>query len=186
MARERGPSRRDSLGEPADEVQITFVAGAPGPTLANRLRRVWSRVRRRVALALVVAVALAGAVLVASALLNALRGAPSGARAPGAAGVAAAYRYPLACLSVTISSVDRRYAVARLDRASPCWRYGAYATVIFHRVDGAWRLAPGNGARSCPLPSLPAAVGQQLGVCLHHARAVRLPQFYSGSPYEAG
>ena len=86
-------------------------------------------------------------------------------RLPGAAGVAAAYHYPLRCLSVTTAASDRAYARAELDRASPCWRYGAYVTAIFHRADGAWRLVLDAGSYTCPVVALPRVVQAQLAVC---------------------
>ncbi len=95
---------------------------------------------------------------------------PSGGRlagpaAAGAAGVAAAYRYPLACLTVTLAVSEPAYASARLDRASPCWRYGAYTTAVFHRVGGVWRLILDAPSDSCPVAALAPAVQAQLGIC---------------------
>lgn len=127
--------------------------------------------RARVILGLAVLVAVGG---VGGVVIGALRGGrtrPSsgvvvaGARAAGPAGVAAAYRYPLGCLGVTISARNPAYASARLDRASPCWRYGVYVTAIFHRVHGVWHLALEAASSSCPAVSLPAAVLAQLAVC---------------------
>jgi hypothetical protein len=86
-------------------------------------------------------------------------------RNTGPVGVAAAYRYPLACLSVTIAPADPAYAAARLNRASPCWRYGVYATAIFHRVAGVWRMALETSGMSCASASIPAVVRAQLGLC---------------------
>lgn len=89
----------------------------------------------------------------------------------GPAGVAAAYRYPLSCLTVTISTRDPAYASARLNRASPCWRYGVYLTAIFHRVDGSWHEVLDANTYACPLVWLPAVVQTQLSVCPPTARA---------------
>jgi hypothetical protein len=88
----------------------------------------------------------------------------AGARIAGPAGVAAAYRYPLSCLTVKVADHDA-YARAWLDRASPCWRYGAYVTAIFHRVDGTWRIVLDTATYSCPVRSLPTVVQAQLSVC---------------------
>jgi hypothetical protein len=88
--------------------------------------------------------------------------------APGPAGVAAALRYPLGCLSVTL---DNRYATASLDRASPCWRYGVYVTAILRRVEGVWRLVLYARANRCPPRSLPAAVRAQVAVCARAGRS---------------
>jgi hypothetical protein len=84
--------------------------------------------------------------------------------------VAAAYRYPLRCLSVTTAPGDPAYARAELDRASPCWRYGAYVTAVFHRADGAWRLVLDAGSYRCPVASLPRVVQAQLALCPGNGR----------------
>lgn len=96
---------------------------------------------------------------------QATRGKTTPARAPGAAGVAAAYRYPLNCLNVTLAAGDRDYALARLDRASPCWRYGVFDDAIFHRVGGVWRLVLDAPGYRCPMRSLPSVVQLGLGLC---------------------
>jgi hypothetical protein len=86
-------------------------------------------------------------------------------RSPGPAGVAAAFHYPLACLSVTMLSTHPAYATAQLDRASPCWRYGVYVTAIFRRTGGEWRLMLEADSDSCPKLSLPPTVRRQLAAC---------------------
>lgn len=87
------------------------------------------------------------------------------ARGSGAAGVAAAYGYPLRCLSVTILATDRSYARADFNRVNACGRYTGYPTAIFHRVGGAWRTALDAVGYACPVHSLPVAVQTELGVC---------------------
>lgn len=82
-----------------------------------------------------------------------------------AAAIAAAYHYPRACLNVTIAAGDPSYARARLDRASPCWRYGVYVTAIFHRVGGAWQQVLDANSYPCPVSWLPPVVQTQLSVC---------------------
>lgn len=96
--------------------------------------------------------------------------------AAGPAGVAAAFRYPLGCLAVTIERTTPAYPTATLDRKSPCWRYGVYVTAVFHRLHGEWRLVLEARSSRCPPRSLPAAVRAQLAVCTrpnrqrpHHA-----------------
>lgn len=160
-----------------------MIAGPRRRTVRARIADSQVRARPRTIAALAVTVAAIGAVVVA-AVHGDHAGAPSRAVAAqphtaGPAGVAAAYRYPLGCLSVTIAASDPAYASARLDRASPCWRYGVYVTAIFHRVKGVWRLALQASSSSCPVTSLPAAVQAQLAVCektatpapLHRPRA---------------
>jgi hypothetical protein len=87
------------------------------------------------------------------------------AREPGPAGVAAAYGYPLPCLSVTIAPSDRAYARADYNRASACGRYDGTVTAIFHRVDGEWRIVLDATGYSCPIAALSRAVATELDVC---------------------
>jgi hypothetical protein len=87
------------------------------------------------------------------------------ASTPGPVGVAAAYRYPRGCLDVTIAAADPAYAAVRLNRVSPCWRYGVYVTAVFHRVGGVWRMMLEAAGTGCPMPSVPAAVRAQLDLC---------------------
>ena len=159
-------------------MQVTALPG-PGDTwVRDRIAGIRALARARVTVGLaVVVVGLAIVVAVAgvgAAVTGALRGGRvgrssgvvvAGARAAGPAGVAAAYRYPLSCLGVTISASNPAYAGARLDRASPCWRYGVYGTAVFHRVHGVWHLALEVAGSSCPAASLPTAVLAQLAVC---------------------
>lgn len=98
-------------------------------------------------------------------------------RAPGPAGVAAAYGYPLRCLSVAIALHDPRFARADFDRAVPCGRFTGSVTAIFRRVDGAWVPVLDAASYPCPVRSLPEPVQVELGVCLPpraaHARRAR-------------
>jgi hypothetical protein len=94
---------------------------------------------------------------------------------PGPVGVAAAYRYPRDCLSVTIPATDPVYAAVRLNRVSPCWRYGVYVTAIFHRVAGVWRMVLDVTGTGCPMTGIPSAVRAQLGLChSDHAAMARV------------
>jgi hypothetical protein len=90
---------------------------------------------------------------------------PAAGRGPGPAGVAAAYRHPLRCLSISFATGDRDFARADFDRASPCGRYDGYATAIFQRVDGRWRSVLDSVSYACPVSTLPAAVQKSLAVC---------------------
>jgi hypothetical protein len=83
----------------------------------------------------------------------------------GAAGVAAAYGYPLRCLTVTILANDPTHARADFNHLTTCGRYTGYPTVIFHYDSGAWRIVLDAVAYFCPVDSLPAAVQTDLGVC---------------------
>ncbi len=180
MALHRAQNPRGSLPElPADvevlEVTVT-VEGGRHP-VRDRLANIRFAARRRVIVGLAVAVG-GGAAMVGGALHA--KGVPgrnpaAQPRASGPAGVAAAYRYPLGCLSVSIAVSDPAYARARLDRASPCWRYGAYVTAVFHRVDGAWRVVLNAARYSCPLVSLPVVVQAQLALCPEDGRRSAAP-----------
>jgi hypothetical protein len=86
-------------------------------------------------------------------------------RAPGAAGVATAYRYALGCLAMRLEGHDQESATASFNRASPCWRYGVYVTAILRRVAGVWRLVLYARSNVCPPRSLPLAVRAQLVGC---------------------
>jgi hypothetical protein len=173
VARHKTPDRWDSMADPPPEVHVTVVNVTVVPDTRGRDRiagmRAVARARLIVGLAILVAVGGVGGIAVDS-LQGGGTGTPSGAlvrqaRAAGPAGVAAAYRYPLGCLGATISAGDPASASARLDRASPCWRYGVYVTAIFHRVHRVWRLALEAASSSCPAVSLPAVVRAQLAVC---------------------
>ncbi len=87
------------------------------------------------------------------------------ARNPGPAGVAAAYGYPLRCLSVTTSTSDRAYARADFDHRRACGIFHLFVTAIFRRVGGVWRRAMIAVSYSCPVASLPAVVARELAVC---------------------
>jgi hypothetical protein len=94
-----------------------------------------------------------------------LRVSRAAASEPGPAGVAAAYGYPLRCLTVTIASADRSYARADYNRVSACGRYDGTATAIFRRVTGEWRPVLDATGYSCPIASLSRAVATELAVC---------------------
>ncbi len=163
MADARTSDGRDGGSDTRSEVEVTVVVRARRRPLRGRLASVALLPRPRLLLAVLAA---AGAVL-AGVLLAAgsvRQRASTSSRGPGAA-VAAAYRYPANCLTVTVSTSDPMYARAELNRASPCWRYGAYVTAVFHRVGDAWRPVLDSGRYSCPVVSLPTVVQEQLAVC---------------------
>ena len=87
------------------------------------------------------------------------------AREMGPAGVAAAYGFPVGCLSITLARSDPRYARADFDHATPCGRYAGSTSAIFERSHGAWRVLLISPSYSCPVASLPAAVQAELAVC---------------------
>jgi hypothetical protein len=83
----------------------------------------------------------------------------------GPSGVAAAYGYPLGCLSVTILATDRTYARADFNHLSGCGRYTWYPTAIFQYVSGRWQPILDAVEYQCPVASLPRVVQVQLAVC---------------------
>jgi hypothetical protein len=167
MAGQRAPDDPGAASEPPILVQVTVE---PRARRATR-RYIGLRGLLRPTVALLAAALLAGAILSDLPTRAPKRVEPSRklpatqASAPGPVGVAAAYRYPRACLSVTIAPADPAYAAVRLNRASPCWRYGAYVTAVFHRVAGAWRMALETSGARCAAASIPAVVRAQLGLC---------------------
>jgi len=166
MADASAPDDPRDAQDSAILVRVTVVPGPRGGAGVGQTRLLH---RRAPAVAALTLALLAGAVVgVASSRILAgpeppLRAQAAQADEAGPAGVAAAYHYPLACLSVTIAAADPAYAAARLNRASPCWRYGVYSTTIFHRVAGKWRLVT-SGA-SCSIASIPTVVRAEVGLC---------------------
>jgi hypothetical protein len=86
------------------------------------------------------------------------------ARTPGSPGVAAAYGFPLRCLTITIPPQHPAYARADFNHTE-CGRFDGYVTAIFHRVDGDWRPVLEALGYACPVAGLPAAVQADLSVC---------------------
>ncbi len=193
VARHRTPDRWDSRVDPPPEVQVieVQVTVVPDPRdhqLRDRIAGMWAVACQRliVGLGIIVAVAGVGGIVV-DGLQGGRTGAPSGARvgqapAAGPAGVAAVYRYPLGCLGATVSGSDLASARTPLDRASPCWRYGVYVTVIFHRVHGVWRLGLQAASSACPAVSLPAVVRAQIAVCRRTATPASPSSTATSSP----
>lgn len=168
MARRSTPDARPSFVHPPSNVQVTVVPGPRGP----RSRAVRDRIRA-VRTGVVVIVASIAVVAAAGGGFVAL--APRGGRAArptavqpsadtGSAGIdsiAAAYRYPLGCLGITLSA-DRSMM---LGRHSPCWRYGVYVTAVLRQVNGVWRLMLKATSPSCPAVVLPEIVRSALVTC---------------------
>lgn len=208
MPEEQAPRRRQRLGEPPSEVELTLLYRERGLLEEWLARSATFRAftRTRVLLALVLALALGaiaalvaglslggggrgqhaasalfgpsggigegdlrlrryGGLNAANASLRQLGAQTAGADRPGPAGVAAAYGYPLRCLSITISTIDPAFARADYNHASPCGRYDGYVTAIFQRVDGAWRPVLHTLDYTCPVSSVPATVQRQLAIC---------------------
>ena len=154
MGNERTPEPPDWLDFPDTKVVITVV------------RDPRSAAHRRVAMLAALATLAVGAIgALAMSLVSHSEHRRAVANAPGPAGVAAAYGYPIRCLAVTVAAVDRSYARADPNRASPCGRYDGTMMAIFQRVDGAWRPVLNTVNYRCPVSALPVAVQNELAVC---------------------
>lgn len=143
-------------------VEVTVLHDRGTLAFPMRIAAISAVTRRRaiVALAVVAAAALfAGDGIARQPPLSAL------ARDSGPAGVAAAYGYPLSCLSITILRTDRTYARADFNHLTPCGRYTGYPTAIFHYHQGRWRTVLDVIAYTCPVDWLPPGVQTGLGVC---------------------
>ena len=173
-------STPDGCGSPVDAPANVRVTVVPGPR-AHPIRNRSAAIRADVLLvvAAIVLIGAAGAI-VAGALrrgrpVSAASIRPSDARTTGSpaaapvteastagvAGIAAAYRYPLGCLGITLSA-DRS---SMLGRHSPCWRYGVYVTAVLRRVNGVWRLMLEATSTKCPAVTLPDIVRSALISC---------------------
>jgi hypothetical protein len=157
-----------ATGESPVLVAVTIEPGPRRSTTPRQIRRP-GRLAPLIAVGVVALFAAAAVGVVASGgtgtAARPLQAQAARASTPGPVGVAAAYRYPRACLSVTTAAVDPAYAAVRLNRASPCWRYGVYVTAIFQRVAGVWRMVLDTTGAGCPMTSVPASVLAQLGLC---------------------
>jgi hypothetical protein len=179
-------STPDGWVSPADAPSNVRVTVVPGPREDRPGRSVRERsagIRARVGVPLIVA-AIAVAAAAGAALPTVLRsgrpvslegvgfggprpvGSPAAATEGSTAGVAqvaAAYRYPLGCLGITLSA-DRS---SMLGRHSPCWRYGVYVTAVLRQVNGVWRLMLEATSPRCPAIQLPDVVRSALIGCRH-------------------
>jgi hypothetical protein len=153
------------------QVDLIEIVNVPDPGASNGVRgrldaipaSLWHAV---VAVALVaVLVGVVVVELTGTSDRDSGRAVPRLARTKGPAGVAAAYGYPLRCLSVTIPADHRDYARADFSRTLACGRYTWAPTAIFRRYAGAWYRVLDAVQYRCPLDSMPTTVQVQLGVC---------------------
>jgi hypothetical protein len=72
-----------------------------------------------------------------------------------------------ACQVVTISTVNRHYAVTAWPKklSSACKRVAANGMIIEHRTKRGWRLVTVGSSFRCPVKGVPSPVARDLGVC---------------------
>ena len=157
----------DGWSDPPSEVRITVLQDATD-------RRLWKQLpaRRDIRIPRRAYGLFVGAAVIAAAVGVILA---TGSRAPsrvasrahenGPTGVAAAYGYPIRCLSVTIATSDHAFARADFNHGSLCGRYTGDPTAIFHVVEGGWRPVLEAVDYPCPAVGIPAAVQRELDVC---------------------
>jgi hypothetical protein len=157
------PDRRDARSDSPQVLTVEVTVASHG----RPPRSGGSAARRRAALAIGAIGAIGALAAVVAIVLgggSARRGDPVTARGPN--GVAAAYGYPLGCMSVTIPAADRTYARADLSHVAGCGRNTGYAPAIFHYVAGRWRLVPDAIGYTCNPTAMPAAVEQAFELCV--------------------
>jgi hypothetical protein len=88
-----------------------------------------------------------------------------GAREGGAAGIAAAYGYPQACLRVRISTSNPGFARADSAQQESCGYDIGFPIAVFHRISGEWHPVLYAARYRCPMASIPPAVQRQLSLC---------------------
>jgi len=181
VARKRWTDRAAPPADRARDVQVTVVSaseghsrGSVGPTAAAALFAA-------VALAVLAMVAILEDPLhdhqhhgtsakpnVSVAVLAAASFTPEGN--PGQDPIAAAFRGPLRCLSLTYAASDRQYVRAEPATGLTCPSYPAGA-MIFRWVDGNPEPILESSTYACPVRSLPVSVQAELGVCPRRAVA---------------
>jgi hypothetical protein len=168
MAKENTSDRWDAPSGLPSDVQITVTGIPRAHPVGDRVASLAAGVRGRGRAVLAAAALVSIAIIVGAVLTNAgVRGGADSAPASyaGAAGLPAVYGYPSRGLSITISTANRAYARVDDDRSSECGRYCGYASAIFHRVGGSWRVVLDTVSYSCPVASLPPRVQADLAVC---------------------
>ncbi|MBV8219923.1 MAG: hypothetical protein JO325_15775 [Solirubrobacterales bacterium] len=156
MSADRRDARSDSPHVVTVEVIVASRNRPPRDGSPSAPRRVALAIGAIGALAAIVAVSLGGG--------SARHADPVTARGP--AGVAAAYGYPLGCMSVTIPAADRTYARADLTHAAGCGGITGYAPAIFHYVAGRWRLVPDAIGYMCNPEAVPVVVDRAFELCV--------------------
>jgi hypothetical protein len=108
------------------------------------------------------------ALAVAAALLLAVPAAAQADRAPTKrehAAVATAVGVPKRCLRVRVSTVDERWATARVRNGkASCAEHAADGMAVFKRRRGAWRFVTAGSSFDCPVPDVPRRVARDLRI----------------------
>ena len=197
MAQRSTPDGWVSPADAPSNVRVTVVPGPRGRRPARPFRsvglvrhprsaRIRASVRARLIIAAIAAVVAAGAIIAVApwsgrpASVDAVGAGgprPVGSPAPATeedttgAPQIAAYRYPLGCLGITLSS-DRS---SMLGAPQPVLGYGVYVTAVLRRVNGVWRLALEATSPRCPAVPLRTPSDRRSSVAATAPRRRRSP-----------
>lgn len=71
------------------------------------------------------------------------------------------------CQVVTVSTVNRRYAVLAWPKrlSSACRRVAANGVIVEHKTAHGWHLVTVGSALRCPIKGVPNAVARDLDLC---------------------
>lgn len=171
MGTEKPSDRWRAVMDPPSEVQIkvTVVRRPRRHPLQELRERVRAFIGAHTMLALVFGVALLTAMVVGALQIERVGASGNGpaqhvSRAE-ATEIAAAYGYPLECLSITTASSVPDFARAHIDRRGTCARYRGYVNASFHRVGGVWRLVLDEGQLFVPNRRLGPCDGSGAASC---------------------
>jgi hypothetical protein len=79
--------------------------------------------------------------------------------------VAKAVGVPKRCMAVRISTVDERWATARVRNArASCAEHAADGLAVFKRRRGAWRFVTAGSSFDCPVPDVPRRIARDLKI----------------------
>ena len=109
------------------------------------------------------------ALMASAALLLAVPAAAQADRAPTTrehAAVAKAVGVPKRCLRVRVSTVNERWASARVRNGkASCAEHAADGIAIFkRRTGGAWRFVTAGSSFDCPVADVPRRIAQDLRI----------------------
>jgi hypothetical protein len=109
--------------------------------------------------------------LAAAALATLLLAVPAAAHADRAPtkrehrAVAKTVGVPKRCMAVRISTVDERWASARVrNRKASCAEHAADGVAVFKRRRGKWRFVTAGSSFDCPVPDVPRRIARDLKI----------------------